>query len=205
MTARTNPRLSAVLLIAAGLCTGLSGCVTPVGPVEVTRFHAPDVSSLGKGPIAVLPGPGMDAASLELRSFQIAVFQELQRLGYVEAADGAAGGQIALITLNRTRIEPERKRSPVSVGLGGSAGSYGSGVGLGIGIDLSGKPAATVQTELAVTIRDKVSGVALWEGRASIAVSAKSPLADTQLAAPKLAAALFRGFPGNSGETIEVK
>ena len=30
-------------------------------------------------------------------------------------------------------------------------------------------------------------------------------LADTGLAAPKMAAALFQGFPGTSGETIEVK
>jgi len=205
MTARSKSRLTAVLLLAAGLCAGLSGCVTPVGPVEVTRFHAPDVTPLGKGPITVAPAPGMDAGSIELRSFQIAVIQELQRLGYSEAADNAPGGQIAYVRLTRTKIEPERTHGPVSVGLGGSAGSYGSGLGVGIGIDLSGKPAATVQTELAVTIKDKTSGVALWEGRASIAVSAKSPLADTQLAAPKLAAALFQAFPGNSGETIEVK
>ena len=197
-----NARLPAVLLLA----TSLAGCVTPVGPVEVTRFHAPDVAALGKGPVTVSAGPGMDAGSLELKTYQIAVMQQLQRVGYT-AADGTAnaGGQIALVRLVRTRFQPERAGGPVSVGLGGSTGSYGSGLGVGIGIDLSGKPAAQVQTELSVTIRDRTTGTSLWEGRANFTVSAKSPLADTQLAAPKLAAALFQGFPGNSGETIEVK
>jgi hypothetical protein len=44
----------------------------------------------------------------------------------------------------------------------------------------------------------------LWEGRANFTVRATSPLADTALGAPKLAEALFKGFPGQSGETIQV-
>ena len=78
-------------------------------------------------------------------------------------------------------------------------------MGLGIGIDLSGPPPEVVETELAVTIKDRASGQALWEGRASFTVTAKSPLAGSQLGAAKLAEALFKGFPGNSGETIQVK
>jgi len=56
-----------------------------------------------------------------------------------------------------------------------------------------------------VIIKDRTSGQALWEGRASFAVRASSPLADTTLGAGKMAEALFKGFPGQSGETIEVK
>ena len=66
-------------------------------------------------------------------------------------------------------------------------------------------PPQQVETLLAVTIKDRASGQAVWEGRASFAVKASSPLATTQLGAAKLAEALFRGFPGRSGETIEVK
>jgi hypothetical protein len=96
-------------------------------------------------------------------------------------------------------------RNPISLGVGGATGSYGSGVGLGIGVDLSGPPPDVVETRLSVTIKDRVSGQSLWEGRASFAVSANSPLADTQLGAANMAEALFKGFPGHSGETIEVK
>lgn len=190
------------LLAALAALSVLSGCMAPTGPITVNRFHAPDVSRLGKGAIAVEPAQGMDGKSLELQSFEAAVTQQLQRVGY---STGDSGDQVALVRLSRSRYQPEKARNPVSVGIGGSTGSFGSGLGLGIGLDLSGRPPEQVETELAVTIRDRKTGANLWEGRASFTVSARSPLADTQLGAPKMAEALFRGFPGNSGETIEVR
>jgi hypothetical protein len=181
----------------------LSGCATAPGPVEVTRFHLPDTASLAHGAIAVEPAAGT-ADSLEFRSYAAAVNRQLARLGYSEQAAGA-GDQVALVRLQRQTYRPDRRRGPVSVGLGGATGSYGSGVGLGIGIDLSGPPPDIVETELAVTIKDRASGRSLWEGRAHFVATTKSPLAATQASAEKMAEALFRGFPGVSGETIEVK
>jgi hypothetical protein len=190
----------------------LGGCVAPVGPVEVTRFHLPD-AQLGRGPIAVVPAPGMTDTSLELGAYRAAVARELARIGYTEAR-GAAGqvgagqvaaGQVAEVRLLRRTWQPERMRGPVSVGVGAGGGSYGSGVGMGVGIDLSGRPPAQTETELGVMIKDRAGGRTLWEGRALFVVRADSPLAQTDLGAAKLAEALFRGFPGNSGETILVK
>ena len=182
--------------------TALAGCVTPVGPVEVTRFHAADVTPLGRGTIAAEPAPGTDGSSLEWQTYRAAVMRQLVLLGYSDGGPGSA--QIAYVRMSRRTAEPAR-RSPVSVGVGGSTGSYGSGVGLGVGLNLSPKPAAQIETDLAVTIKQRASAVTLWEGRASFAVSAKSPLAGTALGAPKMSEALFRGFPGLSGQTIEVK
>jgi len=190
-------------LVLAALTLALGGCVAPVGPVEVTRFHAPDVAQLGKGAIAIEPAPGNDPASLEWQTYSAAVMRQLAVVGYTAAPPGS-GGQVALVKLSRRTLQPQGS-SPVSVGVGGSTGTYGSGLGLGIGINLSPKPAAQVETDLAVSIRDRASGATLWEGRASFAVSAKSPLATTALGAPKMSEALFAGFPGQSGETIEVK
>ncbi|MDG2003788.1 MAG: DUF4136 domain-containing protein [Novosphingobium sp.] len=193
--------------IVPAIClAAISGCVAPVGPVEVTRFHLPDTTQLGNTMIAVEPGDGMDGASLEFRTYSAAIARELARVGYSESSPGtAAGGQIALLSFDRATYQPGRRNSPVSVGVGGSTGSYRSGVGLGIGFDLSGPPPEQVETRLSVMIRDRESGKTLWEGRASFAVKANSPLADTQLGAAKMAEALFRDFPGNSGETIQVK
>ena len=190
----------------AGIALGLalSGCVAPVGPVEVTRFHAPDVSRLGKGAIAVEPAAGNDPASLEWQSYQAAVQRQLALLGYAEAPAGS-GGQVALLKLTRGSYRAQGGSRPVSVGMGAGTGSYGSGAGLGVGINLSPPPAAQVETELAVSIRDRAARETLWEGRASFTVRATSPLADTGLAAPKMAEALFAGFPGKSGETIQVR
>ena len=181
----------------------LGGCVAPIGPVEVTRFHDPArIASLASGTISVVAAPGYDPASLELRSYQLAVGQQLQALGY-DVVSGTGGAQIAQVALERSVFQPERD-SPVTVGGNASTGSYGSGVGIGIGIDLSGAPKEQVTTRLSVSIRDARSNLAIWEGRADFTVRADSPLAETQLGAPKLAEALFSSFPGNNGETIEV-
>ena len=115
------------------------------------------------------------------------------------------GTQLAEVRLERHMVQPERRRNPVSVGLGGSTGSYGSGLGVGLGFDLSGRPPAMTETMLGVVIREKASGRVVWEGRAGFSVRADSPLATTQLGAAQLAAALFRDFPGRSGETVLVK
>lgn len=189
----------------AALAT-LGGCATPVGPVEVTRFSAPErIDTLARGTISVEPAPGMDEDSLELRSYEAAVARELVRLGYREVADGT-GEQVALVRVDRGAYRAERSRGPVSVGVGGSTGGwYGGGVGVGVGIDLSGPPPERVETQLSVTIRKRATDQAIWEGRASFEVKASSPLAETQLAAARLAEALFTGFPGESGETIEVE
>jgi hypothetical protein len=187
---------AAVLLVA--------GCMTPVGPVEVTRFHVEDVSPLGKGSIAVEPAPGTDGNSLEWQTYRAAVMRQLQRVGYSEASPGT-GDQVAQMKLVRTTLAPAGGSGPVSVGVGGSTGTYGSGLGVGVGFNLSPKPKAQIATDLSVSIRERASGKVLWEGRASFTVGSNSPLAGTGLAAPKMSEALFLNFPGNSGETIQIK
>jgi hypothetical protein len=177
----------------------LSACAVPTGPVEVTRYRLSDASpALGRGTIAVVPGPGMDAASTDLQSFEIAVENLLPTLGYT-AASPDTSDQIAQV-----RILRETTPAPIShVGFGASAGSLGSQAGMGIAIPLGAS--ARTATDLVVVIRDRASGKVLWEGRSSLAVTNTSPLAKTALIAPRLAQALFAGFPGNSGETVLVR
>lgn len=193
--------LAAATLAAIPL---MSGCTTTPG-VEVTRFHLPDTSMLGRGPIHVTAGPGMDANALEFRTWSAAVAQQLATVGYTVHQGPAPGAQVAEVGVARSTMQPVRSGSPVSVGMGGTTGSYGGGVGLGIGLDLSGRPSNQIASQLSVTIRDQTGGRSLWEGRAVQTVSEKSALASQQASAQKLAAALFQGFPGNSGETITVK
>lgn len=180
-----------------------SACVAPVGPVEVTRFHLPEAQSRANGSIAVVAAPGEDGASIEFATYAAAVRRELQRIGYDPSA--AASGQIAELGISRAVLSPERRRNPVSVGVGGGTGGFGSGVGVGVGIDLSGPPPSQVENEMRVTIRDRVSGRAIWEGRARFTLKADSPMAETSLGASRLAEALFKAFPGQSGETIYVE
>ena len=191
----------AAIVLTLGVLT-LGGCAVPVGPVSVSRFHLPDTASLGHGAIAVVPAAGMDGGSLEVQSYQAAVTQQLGRLGYAVVFPADAS-QVAEVRLASETDQPA-PGSPVHVGGAGYTGSYGSGLGLGLSFNLSGGPKAQTTQELGVVIRERATGTVLWEGKALFTVAATSPLATTQLAAPKLAGALFAGFPGHSGETIQV-
>jgi hypothetical protein len=182
----------------------LAGCTTTyVSPVEVTRFTGDRPQALGTGPIAVRAGPDAPSDSLELSVFRDAVARELQEQGYVIIAGEAP--QVAEVTIGLSVEQPGYSSSPVSVGGGVAGGSYGSSAGVGIGIDLSPRPSERLHRELRVMIKPADGGIALWEGRARFTATANSDFAETQAAAAKLADALFGGFPGQSGETIEVR
>lgn len=196
------------LCLTSCASVALSACVAPVGPVEVTRFHAEDTTRIGRGTISVEPAPGQ-SDDLQFRTYAAAVARELTRVGYTQASSGqATARQVALLTLETQTFKPERRRGPVSVGVGGATGNYGSGAGLGLSFDLSGPPKDQVATRIFVSIRERSApptATALWEGRAVFGVRADSPLAQAPLGAAKLAEALFKDFPGRSGETIQVK
>lgn len=193
-----------ILTVLAPLAL-IGGCATSyVSPVEVTRFTGDSPNRLSMGTIAVRAAPDQPGDSLEFSAYQNAVAAELGELGY-RVVPLAQAVQVAEIRVGRSVAQPQRSRGPVSVGVGGSTGSFGSGLGLGLGFDLSGRPKDRIDTEIGVTIRDNGNGQALWEGRAAFSASSDSNYADRQRAANRLADALFSGFPGQSGETIQVK
>ena len=191
-------------LFAVAPLLAITACTTPQGPIEVTRFVDPaGAARLGQGTIFVEAAPG-SIDGLDAAPYKAAVAAELTRLGYRESARADAS-QIAQVRIERFSETAEGRRSPVSVGVGGSTGTYGSGVGVGVGINLGGGPRPTTGTQLGVTLRDARGGVNLWEGRADIRTTDRAPLADRTRNAQALAAALFRDFPGRSGETVQVR
>jgi hypothetical protein len=196
-------------LLAAPLALALAACATAPGPVEVTRFIAPQSAAmLGEGTVFVTSSEASANApngTLEDAPYRAAVARQLSQLRFSEAPRSDAS-HIAEVRLDRYALDTSgARRGPVSVGVGGGTGSYGSGIGLGIGINLGGGGGTQLGTDLAVTIRDAQSGATLWEGRANFAVSEKSELAQPGANAQAVAQALFKDFPGNDGETVSVK
>ena len=203
MTMRT---ILALALTGAGLaaCTTVS-----LPPTEVLRYHLGE--PLDRGTIAVQPlsaGP----ASLEFKSYAAAVQGELIKVGYNPPAVATAKPQfIATVGFTRTTQAGPPRQSPISVGIGGggfSGGRGGGGVGLGGGVGFpigGGGRDAILVTEMAVTIKRSLDQSPVWEGRAQTFADARKPDATSQIQAEKLASALFAGFPGESGRTIQVK
>ena len=200
MKARTRIALLSLPLALAACATGRSA-----EPIEVTRFVAPQArAQLGDARLMVETAPGSPEQGLALEPYKEAVARELAAFGYVENARPSAD-QIASVSVERTELDRNGRRSPVTGSIGGSTSRYGNSVGVGVEINLGGGSGRTVVTRMSVFLRDKTSGEVLWEGRARLVAPAKSELAQSGPAAYALANALFTGFPGNSGETIEVE
>jgi hypothetical protein len=181
------------LLSAAALAMALCGGTTAVAkPVQVTRFAAP--GEIARGPVT----PATTAGSLEQSTYEATVSRELAQAGF--AAQGSARYTYTAEVTKDVRRNPIQ-RSPVTIGIGGGTGGFGGGFGIGgrFGIG-GGRGRDTTVTTLFVQLRDRTSGQVLWEGRAE-ALSTEPGGERIE----RLAAALFRDFPGQTGRTISVK
>lgn len=195
------------VIVIGLLASGLTACMATTPPVEATRFHTALDQPFAFGSIEVVSAQNnAESNILEQGTYAASVMRELQTAGFTDAGNlSAASEYIARLSIDRFKIDATgRGRSPVSVGVGGSTGSYGSGIGLGIGINLSGRPKDKIGTELSVRISRRSDDTVVWEGRSYVEAKEGSPAAQQGLAASKLADALFRDFPGQSGETIRV-
>jgi len=190
------------IVLAALPILFVTACATAIPPAQVTRFHlnqpiAPDSFALEPG-----------IMELEASTYRAAVSAEMQRLGFREAADSAR--YIVSVGSVRNEREGAPRRAPVTIGIGGGTGGFGGGgfgggVGVGTSFGIGGNRSRTdIATKITVRIVERTSGSTVWEGRAETIVPSNAPAAQPGLAARKLASALFKGFPGESGRTISV-
>jgi hypothetical protein len=184
------------MLLGAALALG--GCAASIPPVQVTRFH------LGN---TIVPAPvsavAVGTPSLERAAYDAAVAREFARLGF---APGNADARYTFSTeVTRESRPAAPKRSPISIGIGGGTGGYGGGVGAGVSFGLGGnRNSEIIVTRLSVQLRERGGVGMIWEGRAETQAPVNAPASQPGLAADKLAAALFKDFPGISGRTISV-
>ena len=192
--------LSALALVA--------GCATDdmVTGASVTRFHLGQ--QIARGPIAIESVDPRDTNSLEFQAISAPIARELARLGWTVVPNNASE-QVAAISLTQQPREAAR-RSGVSIGIGGGTGGYGrhGGVGVGGGVAIpigGGRTNVVIGSQLSVRIQRRSDATVAWEGRAQTEARAGTPLASRAGAADRLAEALFRDFPGESGRTIRVR
>jgi Domain of unknown function (DUF4136) len=172
----------------------LSACTTTMPPIDVTRFsRAGDVV---RGPVAAIPD---SAPTLEQRRHESVVGQQLTRLGFA-ARDATTARYVYAVDVTRDSHAAAPQRAPVTIGIGGGAGGYGGGIGVGASFGLGRQSRDRIVTRLAVRLVDKASGQVVWEGRAEGLSDPRAQDSDVG----RLAAALFRDFPGESGRTISV-
>lgn len=195
-----NRRIRSAIGMAALV---LSGCMT-AAPVKVTRFHLG--AQIERATILVEPdAAATNVSGLESGLYADAVRSALAAQGFVAADPGASAPLVARFTLTRAVRETEPARAPVTIGLGGGGfgGGVGGGANVGFGVGKTRAREAYI-SELRVQIRRGAASEVIWEGRAQHQADTRSPDAQPPVVARKLADALFRGFPGESGRTITV-
>ncbi len=188
---------------------GLAACTTTsIPPTEVIRYHLG--APIARGTIDVEPQTGGGAASLEFKTYAAAVQSQLLKIGYAPPVPGTPSQFFGVVSFQRSVVAGPPRRSPFSIGLGGGgfSGGRGGGVGLGGGVGIpigGGGRNEIVVTELSVTINRRADQTPVWEGHARAFADPRKPDAVASAQADKLAIAVFTGFPGESGRTIEIK
>jgi len=177
-------RLGTALVIAlslAGCQTSRRGGGEQAGGVDVTRTHLGQ--QLARAQIAVEPVNAADANNPEFNAFADAVERHLVRHGYTIAPNRPASEQIARVTVT------QGSRAALTTG-------WPAGLGQG------SRQTNVVATLLDVRIQRRSDGTVFWQGRAV----AESPAGTPRTAVvERLAEALFRDFPGDSGRTIRIR
>jgi hypothetical protein len=198
-----------ISIAIAGAALLVGGCTTTMrsSPVEVTRYHLSQ--PMERTTVTVEPMTGSGAPSPEFQLYADAVRVELERLGYVRSTSDMASGYIAGVSFTRASRGTFRDRPPVTIGLGGGSFSGGrrGGVGLGGGASfgIGGKTREVIASELWVQLRRRSDNSVIWEGRAMADDVSGTAGSDPRDSAARLAQALFRDFPGESGITTTVK
>jgi hypothetical protein len=185
---------SAPLLMAAALAACASGGPkrAPAGPgVDVARFHLGE--PVARAQIAVEPFDKADANRPEFPAYAAAVGRQLTRLGWTVVPTTTGSEQIALIDLEQGSREAIAALSAARIGRGVSAAAP------------AGTSANVTASLLEVAIRRRSDGTVFWEGRAVDEAPTGSSGAARIAVVDRLAEALFRDFPGESGRTIRVR
>jgi hypothetical protein len=191
----------------------LSGCAMEMGggassATSVTRFHLGQ--PIARGQIAVESADPARANSLEFAQVAASVERELGRLGWTVDKGNGRTEQVAVVAVEQQLREGSSRRSGLSIGVGVGGGSWGRGGGIGGGVGATvpvggARAGQVVATQLRVRIQRRSDATVAWEGRAESEARAGSEQANPGAAADRLAAALFRDFPGESGRTIRVR
>lgn len=178
--------MKAIFFGMLALATALSGCSTlrgggaAVAGSEVTRFHLGQ--PIARSSIAVEAFDAADANSPEFQRYSAAVAQELARLGWTVVNTPGQSEQVALIDVT------QGSASRMRVGVAGAV-----------------RPTQATATNLEVRIKRRSDGTVFWEGRGSDELRGQASPEQRVGAVQRLASAMFRDFPGESGRTISAR
>lgn len=187
------------LALGAMLMLTLSACAERM-QTQVSRFHTISAPPAGE---KVLIEPADPArAGIEFAGYADLVGQELGQHGY-QPAKGETPDIIARLAFEVVELPGAAdggSSTRIGLGIGGGGRHLGGGLGTSFGLGGS-EPQSSYVRRLMVVMIDADSGQRIYEGR----VESRGRNPDLAAVMPYLVEALFREFPGTSGETKMVK
>lgn len=174
------------------------------GLTEVTRFHLGQ--PIARSTIAIEAANAGLTNTPEFRTYADSIARQLTRLGWTVVTTVGQSEEVAIVDVHQGVREGPPRRPPVTIGVGGGTGGWRGGVGGGASFGVGGGgPRAIASTGLEVRLKRRSDGSVIWEGRGHSDVPARSPLAQPAASVDRLADAMFRDFPGESGRTITIR
>jgi hypothetical protein len=160
--------------------------------MDVARFHLGE-QTIARGQIAIEPFDRADSNRPEFQTYAAAIARELGRLGWTVVPAATRTEQVALIDVEQGSRQAIAALTAARIGRNVAAAAA------------QGNAADVTATLLEVGIRRRSDATVFWEGRAVAEARTGSAQAASTAAVERLATALFRDFPGESGRTIRVK
>lgn len=187
------------------LCLALlvSACASSFN-ADVTRFHQLGAVSAdaSRGAVLIKPRDAGRAQSLEFSRYADQVGAALAGQGFappVAGEDPAFVAEIDWEVTSSSGMRDDDKGVSVGVGMGGG-GHSGVGVGVSTGFTLGGGERVTYIRRLTLVLTRRADDVRVFEGRAI----SRGDTADMLAVMPYLVEAMFKDFPGASGQTVRV-
>ena len=198
------PKRNRLALIAAPLLLALGACATPFN-ANVSRFQAELPAPAGQT-FAIVPQDPRNAGGLEFAQYAGIVAAQLQRVGYVPAANAQSADLVVQFDYGVDRGRDRIRNNGLGDAWGGWGGwgpgwGAGWGPGWGAGWGGGGVDVVTVFTSgIDMKIDRRADGKRLFEGKAE----ASSNSNRLPYLVPKLVEAMFTNFPGSNGETVRI-
>lgn len=182
----------------------LAACASPF-KADVVRFHQMNGTALG-GTVLVRPEDEKRAESLEFNRYADLVGGALAQQGFAPPVAEQAPDYVARIEWDALPASGLKDNDGNSVGVGvgvgvSDGGHSGAGVGVSAGFSLSGDEPTAYIRRLTLIMTHTADNVRVFEGRAV----SRGETSDMMEIMPYLVEALFKDFPGASGETISVQ
>ena len=172
-------------------CASTGGGRDAAGGVDVARFHLGE--PVARAQISIEPFDPGDAGRADYAAYAAAVARQLTRLGWTVVRTRGQSELVALIDVEQGSRAAITALSAARVGRGIAAQTPAGGA------------ENVVATLLEVAIRRPSDGTVFWEGRAVGETPAGAAAPTAAATVEKLAEALFRDFPGESGRTIRIR